>query len=27
LKALPMKAIHEAQKSSDAHVLRLADIS
>ena len=27
LKALPVKAIHEAQKSSDAHVLRLADIS
>ena len=27
LKALPMKAIHEAQRSSDAHVLRLADIS
>jgi 2-polyprenyl-3-methyl-5-hydroxy-6-metoxy-1,4-benzoquinol methylase len=27
LKALPMKAIHEAQKSSYAHVLRLADIS
>jgi hypothetical protein len=27
LKALPMKTIHEAQRSSDAHVLRLADIS
>jgi hypothetical protein len=27
LKALPMKTIHEAQKSSDAHVLRLTDIS
>src|SRR6476660_4406738 len=26
LKALPMRAIHEAQRSSDAHVLRLADI-
>lgn len=27
LRALPIRAIHEAQKSSDAHVLRLADIS
>jgi 2-polyprenyl-3-methyl-5-hydroxy-6-metoxy-1,4-benzoquinol methylase len=27
LKALPRKAIHEAARSSDAHVLRLADIS
>ncbi len=27
LRALPIKAIHEAQRSSDAHVLCLADIS
>jgi hypothetical protein len=27
LRALPYRTIHQAQKSSDAHVLRLADIS
>jgi hypothetical protein len=27
LRALPRRAIHEAERSSDAHVLRLADIS